>query len=98
MAIPRERTLARRKKYEQRRLKEEAKLKTLNEKIKTAESKLLKAKKHEDLKRRLVIGRIFEERMKTDQELKKWFKEIVSSQNSCREKFLFNLPYEIMNE
>jgi hypothetical protein len=91
MAIPREKILARRKKYEQRRLKEEAKLKALTEKIKMAEAKILKTKKQEEIKRQLIIGRIFSERMETDEGLKIWFYETVASQANPREKNLFNL-------
>lgn len=91
MATSREKILERRKKLEQERLKEEAKLKALKEKLKVTEAQILETEKQEEAERQVVIARIFSERMKTDEGLKSWFDETLLSQGNPRERALFNL-------
>ena len=93
MAISREKIMERRIKLEQARLKEETKLKALKEKLKATEAEILQTEKQEEAERQVIIGKIFSERMKTDETLKNWFKETVASQLSHDwERGLFGLP------
>ena len=92
MATAREKMMAAREKLKAQRIKEEEKLKRLKENLRKTEETILKTEKKEEAQRQVIVGKIFSDRMKTDEGLKTWFQETASLLlTSPKERILFGL-------
>lgn len=90
MSTIKNKILEKRKRLEIQKEKSEARLKTIQLKLRMASQKIAKVEKKADLKRRMVLGNFMLEKMKADPSFKSWLEgEIGSSNLAAHEKSLF---------
>ena len=92
MSISREKILERRKKLQNQREKDEAKLKALQLKLRRSAQKIAQVQKKEEAERKMILGSFMLEKAKVDESFKLWLDgEIASSPLNSHEKSLFGI-------
>lgn len=93
MAMPRQTTMDRRKKWEEQQRRKRERLKELKADIKRDAQKITRLQEKEEKLKREIIGKFVLEKIAQDNSFKVWFDgEIHSYLKTEREKALFGLP------